>query len=206
MLVIVDYDAGNIRSVVRAVEHCGGSPVVSSDAGTVCRASAVILPGVGAAAQAMERLTALGMDDALHRVVEHGVPLLGVCLGLQVALEHSEEGGVEGTRCLGLLPGVVRRFPPGPKVPHMGWNTVTWQQDTPLTAGITSESYFYFVHSYYAAVDADLTTGTATYGGVPFAAVLAHEQVFATQFHPEKSGADGLRIYRNFLTLAGVCS
>jgi glutamine amidotransferase len=88
----------------------------------------------------------------------------------------------------------------------MGWNTVTWQQDTPLMAGIPSESYFYFVHSYYAAVDADLTSGTSEYGGIPFAAVLEHERVFATQFHPEKSGTDGLRIYRNFLTLAGVCS
>jgi glutamine amidotransferase len=205
MLVIVDYDAGNIRSVVRAVEHCGGSPRVSGDPGAVRRASAVILPGVGAAAQAMDRLAALGLDEALHDVAARGIPLLGVCLGLQVLLDHSEEGGLDGTRCLGLLPGVVRRFPAGRKVPHMGWNTVSWQHDTPLAAGIPSESYFYFVHSYYATCDPAQTAGLAEYG-VPFAAVLARDNVFATQFHPEKSSEVGLRIYQNFLRLANLCS
>ncbi len=205
MLIVIDYDAGNLRSVVRAVEHAGGAPTVTADPSMLRRASAVILPGVGAAPQAMGRLGALGMDEALREAVGRGVPLLGVCLGLQVLLEHSEEGEPEGTRCLGLVPGVVRRFPPGPKVPHMGWNTVRRQGDCPLFDGIPDDSYFYFLHSYYADPHAGMVIGCSDYA-VPFCAALAHQNVLATQFHPEKSAESGLRIYHNFLRLAGLCS
>lgn len=204
MLAIVDYDAGNLRSVIRAVEHEDGAPTVTADPVTVRAASAVILPGVGSARQAMNRLHELGLDDALREVAARGVPLFGVCLGQQLLLSHSDEGGPEGTRCLGLLPGVARLFPAGLKVPHMGWNTVAWQGACALAAGIASESYFYFVHSYYTELN-PTNSGGATEYGVMFASVLQHENILATQFHPEKSGPDGLRVYRNFLRLAGQC-
>jgi glutamine amidotransferase len=205
MLVIIDYDAGNLRSVVRAVEYAGGTPVISGDAQQIAQASAVILPGVGSAAQAMERLASLGLTEALATAAARGVPLLGVCLGLQLFLEESEEGGRTGTRCLGLLPGRVRRFPTGHKIPHMGWNTVEQTTVHPLWQGIANRSYFYFVHSYYAEVTGPLAIGEAEYG-VPFTAALARGNVMATQFHPEKSGPDGLQVYANFLRLAGLCS
>ena len=205
MLVIVDYDAGNLRSVTRAVEHAGGAPLISSDPTVVRQARAVILPGVGSAAQAMERLGQLGLDAALCDLAQRGVPLLGVCLGLQVLLERSEEGGPHGTPCLGLLPGTVRRFPPGLKVPHMGWNTVEIQQPAPLLDGIADHGYFYFVHSYYGDPPPETMIARTDYT-VSFCSVIAHGAIVATQFHPEKSGPAGLRIYANFLRLAGLCS
>lgn len=205
MLAIVDYDAGNLRSVVRAVEHAGGTPTVTGDPREVRRADAVILPGVGAAAQAMGRLGMLGLDDALREIAARGVPLLGVCLGLQLLLTRSEEGGPDGTPCLDLLPGTVRRFPPGPKAPHMGWNTVRQRGEHPLWAGIDDGRHFYFVHSYYADPARDVVIGATDYG-VSFCSALARQNVVATQFHPEKSSVDGLRLYANFLRWSGRCS
>lgn len=205
MLVIVDYDAGNLRSVTRAVEHAGGAPLISSDPSVVRQARAVILPGVGSAAQAMDRLGQLGLDQALRDLAGRGVPMLGVCLGLQVLLEHSEEGGPDGTACLGLMPGAARRFPPGLKVPHMGWNTVEFTRPIPLLEGIADHSYFYFVHSYYGDPPPETVAGQTDYA-VPFCSVVARDNIVATQFHPEKSGPIGLRIYTNFLRSAGLCS
>jgi glutamine amidotransferase len=153
----------------------------------------------------MERLSVLGLDDALRAVAERGVPLFGVCLGKQLFLDHSDEGGEAGTPCLGILPGRARRFPAGPKIPHMGWNTVSWHGDTALANGIPADSFFYFVHSYFAEAPEEITVATTCYG-VPFCSVVARDNVVATQFHPEKSGRDGLRIYANFMRMAGICS
>ncbi len=205
MLAIVDYGAGNLHSVVRAVEHAGGRPTVTADPHEVLRAAAVILPGVGSAQQSMERLARLGMDAALKTVAERGVPLFGVCLGLQLLLGHSDEGGQDGTPCLGIVPGDVRLFPLGLKVPHMGWNTVEYRRPTALFDGIADHSHFYFVHSYFAVPSTDVVCAVTGYGD-SFCSAIVHENVLGTQFHPEKSGPDGLRIYANFLRLAGVCS
>jgi glutamine amidotransferase len=207
VLAVVDYDAGNLRSVVRAIEHAGGSPTVTSDPRVLGRATAVVLPGVGSAQQAMRRLAELGLDDALRSVATRGVPLLGVCLGLQVLLEHSDEGGPDGsgTACLGILPGTVRRFTGTLKVPHMGWNSVAWRAGSPVFEGIADSAYFYFVHSYYAVPPDEVVAGVADYG-VTFCAAIASDNVVATQFHPEKSSNDGLRVYANFLKVAGLCT
>lgn len=205
MLAIVDYGAGNLHSVVRAVEHAGGRPTVTADPHEVLRAAAVVLPGVGSAQQSMERLARLGMDAALKTVAERGVPLFGVCLGLQLLLGHSDEGGRDGTPCLGIVPGDVRLFPLGLKVPHMGWNTVEYRRPTALFDGIADHSHFYFVHSYFAVPSTDVVCAVTGYGD-SFCSAIVHENVLGTQFHPEKSGPDGLRIYANFLRLAGVCS
>ncbi len=201
-VLVVDYDAGNLRSVGRAVAAAGVEPVVSADPEHVAKASAVILPGVGAAADTMLKLRERNLVEPLREYIRSGRPFLGVCMGLQALLDWSEEG--DGQDCLGVLPGKVVRFPSGQglKVPHMGWNTVTWLRDHPLTEGIPSDSYFYFVHGFYPRVDdASLALGETEYG-VTFPSVLARDNVVATQFHPEKSGEHGLMLYRNFIAWA----
>jgi glutamine amidotransferase len=201
-VLVVDYDAGNIRSVARALTHAGADPVVSADPEDVLRARALVLPGVGAAGDCMQKLRERDLVEPLREYVRSGRPFLGVCMGLQAGLDWSEEDG--GQECLGLLPGRIVRFTPEPglKVPHMGWNTVEWVRDHPIAAGIRSGSYFYFVHGYYPTVDdRSLILGETEYG-VRFPSVLARDNVVATQFHPEKSGRDGLSIYRNFVAWA----
>ncbi|MEX0784344.1 MAG: imidazole glycerol phosphate synthase subunit HisH [Dehalococcoidia bacterium] len=201
-VLVVDYDAGNMRSVVRALSHIGAEPVVSADPEDVLEARAVVLPGVGAAADCMQKLRERGLIEPLREYVRSGRPLLGVCMGLHALLETSDEN--DGTECLGILPASAHRFPyeAGRKVPHMGWNTVRWLRDHPVVEGIPSDSYFYFVHSYYpATADAALALGETEYG-ITFPSVLARDNIVATQFHPEKSGEDGLAIYRNFVAWA----
>lgn len=200
--VIVDYGAGNLRSVARAVERAGCSACVTSDPGVVRGASALIVPGVGAAADTMRNLRERGLVEAVREFVESGRPFLGICMGMQALLSVSEEGGEH--ECLGLIPGRVRRLPSGLKVPHMGWNRVRQRRPHPVFAGIPDGSFFYFVHSYYPdPEDADAVVGETEYG-VTFASVVARDNVVATQFHPEKSDEAGLRLYRNFLS--GLCS
>jgi imidazole glycerol-phosphate synthase subunit HisH len=196
-IVIVDYGAGNLRSVARAVAHAGCEPNVTADPGEVVRADAVILPGVGAAADTMRNLNERGLVEPVREYIASGRPFFGVCMGQQALLAVSEEGGEH--ECLGVIPGRVKKLPAGQKVPHMGWNNVRQTARHPIFDGIPDGAFFYFVHSYYPEPEnAEVVIGETEYG-VTFASVLARDNVVATQFHPEKSGENGLRMYANFL-------
>ena len=195
-IVIIDYGAGNLRSVQKAFERLGHEAVFASDPAALADAPAIVFPGQGASPPAMAALERDGMGDAVRRAIEAGTPFFGVCLGLQVLLERSEEGD---TDCLGVIPGTVKRFDGGLKVPHMGWNSVRLADSHPVFDGVPPGSYFYFVHSYYAAPsDEGWVAGTTTYG-TDFASVVARGNLVATQFHPEKIGEVGLRLYDNFV-------
>lgn len=199
-VVVLDYGAGNLRSVVRAVKHVGGTPLVTDRASDLLDARAAVMPGVGAAADTMRNLRGRGLEEPVRAFIASGRPFLGVCMGLHALMSYSEEGGRH--ECLDVIAGAVRRLPDGQKVPHMGWNTVAQVQPHPIFAGVADESYFYFVHSYYAEPeDQACVIGVSDYGR-RFPAAVARDNVVATQFHPEKSGETGLRIYANFL--AGV--
>jgi glutamine amidotransferase len=197
-IVIIDYQAGNLRSVQKAVEANGVSPRISSDPREIEDADGLIFPGQGANDSSMRQLRARNLVEPVKDFIESGKPFLGVCLGLQLLLESSEEG-VEP--CLGVLKGKVRRLPEGQKIPHMGWNQVEISSDHPVFDGITNNSYFYFVHSYYAdPEDRSILAGETRYG-LDFCSAVARDNMAAVQFHPEKSGASGLKIYRNFIDL-----
>lgn len=201
-IVVIDYGAGNLRSVARALAHVDEAPVVSADPADIDRAGAVVLPGVGAAADTMSNLVSRNLVAPLLQYINAGRPFLGVCMGLQALFERSSEGG--GQECLGVLPGEARLFEAGDgrKVPHMGWNTVDWARSHPVATGIPSGSYFYFVHSFYPwTSDPELALGTTSYG-VTFPSIVARKNIVATQFHPEKSGENGLRLYANFVAWA----
>ena len=199
-VVIVDYGAGNLRSVARAVAHAGVEAEVTARPAAVEGARALIVPGVGAAADTMANLRAGGLVEPIREYIASGRPFLGVCMGMQALFDLSEEGGEH--ECLGVLGGRIVRFPGGLTVPHMGWNTVELRREHPVFDGIDSGSYFYFVHSYYPQpADEAVVLGETEYG-VRFPAVVERDNLIATQFHPEKSGASGLRLYANFLRLA----
>lgn len=195
-IVIIDYESGNLRSVARAVERAGVTPTVTSNPAVLDDADGVILPGVGSGPAAMSALQSRGLVRPLLDYIAGGRPFLGVCLGLQLLLDATDEGDAD---CLGLVPGRVRRLPDGLKVPHMGWNTVRFQREHPLWDGIPQDSHFYFVHSYYADPEEGSDVAGLTEYGVPFCSIYARDNVVATQFHPEKSGETGLRIYANFV-------
>ena len=202
MIAIIDYDAGNIKSVEKALQYLGEEAVITRDAGEILMADKVILPGVGAFGDAMKKLNRYGLVPVIHEVVEKGIPFLGICLGLQLMFESSEEApGVEG---LGLLKGKIVRIPEGDglKVPHMGWNSVSFPKEGRLFAGIPENSYVYFVHSYYLQAEEDIVTANAEYG-VTIHASVEKGNVFACQFHPEKSSHTGLTILKNFVELKG---
>jgi glutamine amidotransferase len=203
VIAVVDYGMGNLRSVAKALERVGGEVVVTSDAGEIDAADAVLLPGVGAFGRCMENLTAAGLEAPVRRAAASGKPFLGVCVGMQILFEESEEFGP--VRGLGILRGRVRRFVPrddAPKVPHMGWNTIEIRHRAPLLRGVADEAYVYFVHSYHVeAADAAIVAATTTYG-VPFSACVASANVYATQFHPEKSQRIGLKLLANFVALS----
>lgn len=201
MIAVVDYGAGNIHSVARALKRVGASFAVTADPAAVAAADAVVLPGVGAAADTMRGLRNARVDDPVVTAIARGTPYLGICMGLQVLFDRSEEDNE--TPCLGVLPGEVVRFPAGLEVPHMGWNQVRQVDDCPLFVGVPQDSNFYFVHSYYAQpLDQARISGTTDYG-LEFTSVVRRDHLYATQFHPEKSGLVGLRIYANFVRLAG---
>lgn len=200
MITVVNYGAGNLRSVANTLEELGAAYEVRQDAAAVDAAGAVILPGVGHFGQMMEALVRLGLREALVRKARSGAPFLGICLGLQAMFEASEEA--PGERGLGLFPGCVRRFPAGVRCPHMGWNTVEIVKPSRLLEGIPQPASFYFAHSYYCPPGPH-AAALCTYGGVEFCAVLEQDNVFGVQFHPEKSGPVGLAVMRRFLAAAG---
>jgi len=201
-VAIVDYGMGNLRSVAKAIEHVAPAAriLVTADPAAVAAADRVVVPGQGAMPDCMRELEARGLRDAVIQAAADK-PFLGICIGLQMLFAHSEEGNVAG---LDILPGSVRRFPPavaaqGLKVPHMGWNEVTQAAAHPLWEGIADGTRFYFVHSYYVEPTAlEAIAGTTVYG-MPFTSAVARANIFATQFHPEKSAQAGLRLLANFM-------
>ncbi len=197
-ITIVDYGLGNLRSVKKGLSKAGSSPIITSDPELISGSDGIILPGVGAFREGMAQLTPL-KQAIIRRSKE--VPLLGICLGMQMLLEWSEEHGRnEG---LGLIPGDVRRFPhkEGYKIPHMGWNSVTIEKtDDPLFSGINSGEYFYFVHSYFASTRSEYTLASTEYI-TDFASAVSDNSVYGLQFHPEKSGSAGLKVLKNFIDI-----
>ncbi len=202
MIAIIDYGAGNLRSVTNAMVKLRYQPKVTREPEDVRNAAAVIFPGVGAAADAMQSLKESGLDEAIREVIRQGQPLFAICVGMQVLMSSTEEGG--WNECLGVIPGTVRKLPAGLKVPHIGWNQVKQLVRHPIFDDIPDESNFYFVHSYYAEPeDSTVVAGTTEYG-VTLCSVLIKNNLVATQFHPEKSGTIGLKMYDNFLKMAGA--
>lgn len=201
MIGIIDYDAGNLRSVSKALEELGETPVITRDRELLLKADKVILPGVGSFGDAMEKLNQYGLTEVIQEIAASGKPFLGICLGLQLLFESSEESpGVKG---LGLLKGQILRIPdaPGLKIPHMGWNSLDITEGARLFNGIENGAYVYFVHSYYCkAEDESIVAASAEYGAHIHASV-EQDNVFACQFHPEKSGSVGLQILKNFIEL-----
>ena len=201
MIAIIDYDAGNIKSVEKALKFLGQEAVVTRDYETILGADRVILPGAGAFGDAMGKLEQFGLDEVIHEVVRRNTPFLGICLGLQLLFESSEESpGVKG---LGVLKGEIVRIPEsgGLKIPHMGWNSLRFPRSGRLFAGLPEEPYVYFVHSYYLrAEDAGIVTAVTEYGTEIHASV-ENGNVFACQFHPEKSSDTGIQILKNFVEI-----
>ncbi len=199
MITVIDYRMGNLRSVAKALELSGKQVMVSSRPEDILRAGLLVLPGVGAYSKGMENLNELGIIPHISEKVKQGTPLLGICLGMQLMLQMSQEGDKKPG--IGLLRGVVKRFGPGLRVPHVGWNTVSAKKSSPLFKGIPPDSYFYFVHSYYAVPENEEYVLAETDYGVSFASAICKENLFLTQFHPEKSQDIGLKMLKNFCNL-----
>ena len=203
MIAIIDYDAGNLASVSRAVSHLGIENVITRDKTEIKAAERIIFPGVGAAGAAMESLQRSGLDVLLKEELACGKPILGICLGSQIILTQSEEND---TPCLGVIDGIVRAFAPASvsedgqklKIPHMGWNGINVVKSHPLLAGVTTDDEFYFVHSYYPEPQNSDYVIAVTNHGISFASIVGFNNLFATQFHLEKSGPPGLKILANF--------
>ena len=200
MIAIIDYGGGNLRSVANAMARLGYEARVTDNPQDVLDAAVAILPGVGAAGDTVRHLEEAGMSGAIRELVSNDRPLLAICVGMQVLFDGTEEGGWHD--CLGMIPGVVRRLPQGLKVPHIGWNQVRQRIGHPMFDGIPDEANFYFVHSYYPdPQDSSVVAGITEYG-VAMCSMLVKGNLVATQFHPEKSGEHGLKMYQNFFKMA----
>lgn len=202
MTAIIDYDAGNIKSVEKALLFLGENAVITRDREELLSADRVILPGVGSFGDAMEKLHSYELTEVIHEIVHKGTPFLGICLGLQLLFERSDE--CDGVQGLGLLPGEILRIPdvPGLKIPHIGWNSLKFPNKGRLFEGIQEDAYVYFVHSFYLkAADEGIVTATTEYGTLIHASV-EKDNIFACQFHPEKSSEVGLRILKNFIGIS----
>ena len=201
MIAIIDYDAGNIKSVEKAMQLLGQEVIITRDRETIMNADKVILPGVGAFGDAMSKLRQYGLDEVIRDVTAKGTPFLGICLGLQLLFERSDETpGVEG---LGILKGKIVKIPPAPglKIPHMGWNSIKIKDGSRLFKGVSDNSYVYFVHSYYLQAENENDVAATTDYITHIHASVEHGNIFACQFHPEKSGDVGLQILKNFCEL-----
>jgi len=202
MIAIIDYGAGNICSVANAIAHLGYDAVITSSPEEILAADAVFLPGVGAAGDTMASLGKLGLTRVILELVAEDRPLFGICIGLQVLFSGTEEGG--WFECLNVVTGKVKKLPEGLKVPHMGWNQVRPTRQSFLFEGVPDAADFYFVHSYYGSPEDRSVIIAETEYGIPFCSALARGRLVATQFHPEKSGDIGLRVYKNFILNAGL--
>lgn len=200
MIAVIDFGAGNLRSVVKAIAYLGYQAQITTAPQDVLRAQAIILPGVGSAPQALNQLYSLNLILPINQVINQGKPFLGICLGMQVLFDFSEEGG--GFPCLHILSGEVKRLPAGLKTPHIGWDSVSQKISHPIFKHIPNPAYFYFAHSYYAEPKDKSIIAAQTFYGLDFPSVIIKENMIATQFHPEKSGEWGLKLIHNFLTLA----
>lgn len=199
-VLVIDYGMGNLASVKRAFEECGASVFISDDPKAILQASQVVLPGVGSFALAMKNLHYAGWDDAIHEATEKGMPMLGICLGMQLLADEGEEHGL--TKGLGLIEGKIKKFDlPGIRVPHVGWNEIVPKRDNTIFSAIESGTDFYFVHSYFfEAADESNILAHTPYGN-NFTSVVSKGNIWGTQFHPEKSGFPGFQIIRNFLSV-----
>ena len=202
MIAIIDYGAGNLRSVSNAIAKIGYRAEITNKPEEILRAKAVFFPGVGAAGDTMSSLQQLGLTDIIQRLVTENRPLFAICIGLQVLFTGTEEGGWRA--CLNIIPGSVKKLPSGQKIPHMGWNQIRQKFSHPIFTGIPDGTYFYFVHSYYGEPEDKAIVLAETEYGVLFCSALTKGNLVATQFHPEKSGEPGLRMYENFIRLAGA--
>ena len=201
MIAIIDYDAGNIKSVEKAMNYLGQEAVITRDRDVILASDKVILPGVGAFGDAMQKIKEYQLTNVIYDVIEQKKPFLGICLGLQLLFETSEES--QGVTGLGILKGDIVRIPAkeGLKIPHMGWNTIQVKEDATLFQGISKDTYVYFVHSYYLKAKEIEDVAATTFYSTEIHAAVEHEKVFACQFHPEKSGTVGLKILENFVSL-----
>lgn len=201
MVAIIDYDAGNIKSVEKALLHLGEDVVITRDREQILNSDKVILPGVGAFGDAMEKLRSYGLDKVIYEVVDKKIPFLGICLGLQLLFEKSDE--TPGVKGLGILPGEILRIPnkEGLKIPHMGWNSIKIKEGARLFKDIPEDSYVYFVHSYYLKAGREEDVVAITEYSTQIHASVEHDNVLACQFHPEKSSEVGLKILKNFVEL-----
>ncbi len=197
MIAIIDYGAGNLRSIEKALACVGARAQVTGDPALVAASQAVVLPGVGSGGSAMARMRERGLVDAIRQATWQGKPFLGICLGMQLLANHHAEGEVDG---LGLFRGEVRRIPHGPKIPHMGWNQITpLRENLAIFSGIPQDAYFYFAHSYYVEPRDQQGVAGVTHYGSPYCSVIVSDAVWGTQFHPEKSGEVGLQLLSNFV-------